>query len=122
MTNDDPSKFELVINVANGEATRPPCRRRCSRPPTRAIDKACLAAIAHSRFWHEAAVRKCPLLRRLELSGGKICGDFILYNEFAPVLCAFVTRRAAASTASNAASTANNIERIQKLNRAKDLL
>src|SRR5262249_10812419 len=74
MTNDDPSKFELVINVANGEATRPPCRRRCSRPPTRAIDKACLAAIAHSRFWHEAAVRKRSVLRRLGLSGGKICG------------------------------------------------
>jgi hypothetical protein len=24
-----------------------------------------LATIAHSRSWHEAAVRKCPLLRRL---------------------------------------------------------
>src|SRR5215472_1783892 len=45
---------------------RPRSATDAARPRRRgARTRAWFAAIAHSRLWHEAAVRKCPLLRRL---------------------------------------------------------
>jgi hypothetical protein len=57
-----------------GDFARP--RRRGDRITT------LFAPFAHSRYWHEAAVRKCPLLRRLRGLGGHRSAIFLQTVSF----------------------------------------
>jgi hypothetical protein len=57
------SKFEFIINAQHARPRSAADAARSSRRADRVVVQ--LAASAHSRCWHEAAVRKCPLLRRL---------------------------------------------------------